>query len=89
MISTSSAAGMVAGASPAPAQEPTQPHRVLRAFWLGGQRCEVGDVVNLGRVLGCELRNAGKAERHAPQDEQQGQQPPARAPRGRIKRDEA
>ncbi|MFY7916910.1 MAG: hypothetical protein ACOVPA_19830 [Rubrivivax sp.] len=39
-------------------------HKVLRAIWIGGERIEPGSLVDLGPVLGAELRTAGKVERH-------------------------
>lgn len=40
-----------------------QLHRVLRPLCIGGQRVEVGALVELGPVLGAELRAAAKVAR--------------------------
>jgi hypothetical protein len=37
-------------------------HKVLRAIWIGGERIEPDSLVELGPVLGAELRTAGKVE---------------------------
>jgi hypothetical protein len=39
-------------------------HTVLRAICIGGERIEPGSLVDLGPVLGAELRTAGKVERY-------------------------
>lgn len=44
---------------PQPGPE-TQPHTVLRAIFMAGQRVEVGDVVQLTRQQAQELAAAGK-----------------------------
>lgn len=41
-----------------------QMHKVLRPICIGGERIEVGALVELGPVLGAELRAAAKVERH-------------------------
>lgn len=89
MISTTSAAGLVAGSDAQP--EKLEPHRVLRPIWLAGERHEVGAVVELGRVLGSELRTAGKVERHVielepPKDEAPKAKP---EPKKATKKDDA
>ena len=75
MISTTSAAGLVVGSQATP--EKLEPHRVLRPIWLAGERHEIGAVVELGRVLGSELRTAGKVERHVLELKDEGK--PAKA----------
>lgn len=40
-----------------------QLHKVLRPIFVDGERIEVGGLVELGPVLGAELRQAGKVER--------------------------
>lgn len=37
-----------------------QLHKVLRPIFIGGERIEVDGLVELGPVLGAELRHAGK-----------------------------
>lgn len=37
-------------------------HKVLRAICIGGERIEPDTLVDLGPVLGAELRNAAKVE---------------------------
>lgn len=37
-------------------------HKVLRPICIGGERIEVDSLVDLGTVLGAELRTAGKVE---------------------------
>lgn len=37
-------------------------HKVLRPICIGGERIEVDSLVDLGPVLGAELRTAGKVE---------------------------
>lgn len=37
-------------------------HKVLRPICIGGERVEAGSLVDLGAVLGAELRTAGKVE---------------------------
>ena len=39
-------------------------HKVLRPICIGGERIEPGSLVDLGPVLGAELRTAGKVERY-------------------------
>jgi hypothetical protein len=38
------------------------PHKVLRPICIGGERIEPDTLVDLGPVLGAELRAAGKVE---------------------------
>lgn len=45
---------------PAAPREATAPYKVLRAIAVGGERVEVGDVVQLTRQQGAELASAGK-----------------------------
>jgi hypothetical protein len=37
-------------------------HKVLRPICIAGERVEIDALVDLGPVLGAELRNAGKVE---------------------------
>jgi len=57
-------------------------HKVLRAICIGGERIEPDTLVDLGPVLGAELRNAGKVELHTGDDtaEAQAGDPPAAPP---------
>lgn len=40
-------------------------HEVVRAILIAGDRLEPGDLVDLGPVLGAELRSAGKVRIHS------------------------
>ena len=40
------------------------PHKVLRPICIAGERVEIDALVDLGPVIGAELRSAGKVERY-------------------------
>jgi hypothetical protein len=61
-VLTASGSVLVQGAA-APLPQAAQRVRVLRAFLLGGQRQEVGSVVELPRALAAELLHRRCAER--------------------------
>lgn len=46
-----------------------QLHKVLRPLCIGGERVEVDSLVELGPVLGAELRAAAKVERYTGEGE--------------------
>jgi hypothetical protein len=57
-------------------------HKVLRAICIGGERIEPDTLVDLGPVLGAELRNAAKVEIYTGDDTGQAEagDPPSAPP---------
>jgi hypothetical protein len=52
-----------------PTRKTTSPYKVLRAICIAGERIEIDSIVELGPVLGAELRAAAKVAPYDGDDE--------------------